>query len=215
MRFFLIFVNLLIYLGCSGQSSSNNNNKNVSEKINDTTFVNIRDFSNDIIVDMKYATTANFLNTKVYDCSACYLRYKTAIQLLKVSSILIKRGIKIKLFDCYRPVDIQKKMWALVPNPIYVADPLKGSIHNRGAAVDMTLVHANGKDFDMGTPFDYFGKEASHDYLQFRKKVVKNRIFLKTIMISNGFKAFDSEWWHYNLSNGSTFKLANFKWNCN
>lgn len=215
MRFLLIFITSLFYLVGNAQLHTNTTVPTNQAKINDTTFVNITDYSNDIIIDMKYATNFNFLNTKVYDCPSCFLRYKTAMQLLKVSSSLIKNGIKIKLFDCYRPLDIQKKMWALVPDASYVADPAKGSIHNRGAAVDMTLVKANGKDFDMGTPFDYFGKEASHSFTQLHKSVLKNRTFLKSIMLSNGFTSFDSEWWHYNLKDGSGFILANFKWNCN
>jgi D-alanyl-D-alanine dipeptidase len=215
MRFLIIFVTSLLYLVGNAQLVSHTAATSAKVKINDTTFVNITDYSADIIIDMKYADTFNFLNTKVYDCSVCFLRYKTVVQLLKVSSSLIKNGMKIKLFDCYRPLDIQKKMWALVPDANYVADPAKGSIHNRGAAVDMTLVKANGNDFDMGTPFDYFGKEASHSYTQLRKSVLKNRTFLKSIMLSNGFASFDSEWWHYNLMDGSSFTLANFKWNCN
>ena len=68
------------------------------------------------------------------------------------------------LFDCYRPLDIQKKMWQIVSNPNYVADPNKGSIHNRGGAVDITLVDSTGVAIDMGTAFDFFGIEASHDF---------------------------------------------------
>ena len=87
--------------------------------------------SDDFIYDMKYATNDNFLKSNVYDCAECFLRLKTVKALIMANDKFIKKGYKIKLFDCYRPLDIQKKMWALVPNPEYVADPAKGSIHNR------------------------------------------------------------------------------------
>ncbi|MBC7438374.1 MAG: peptidase M15, partial [Flavobacterium sp.] len=108
-------------------------------EISDTTFVKLKDFSNDFVFEMKYATADNFLKAKVYDCAECYLRYKTVKALIKASKKFIKLGYKIKLFDCYRPLDIQKKMWEIVSNPDYVANPSKGSIHNRGGAVDLTL----------------------------------------------------------------------------
>jgi zinc D-Ala-D-Ala dipeptidase len=123
-------------------------------QVNDTVFVNLRDYSNDFVYDMKYATNDNFLKTKVYDCPECFLRMKTVKALIEANRKCIKKGCRIKLFDCYRPLDIQKKMWAIVSNPEYVANPAKGSIHNRGGAVDITLVYANGKELDMGTPFD-------------------------------------------------------------
>ena len=132
--------------------------------VNDTSFVNLKEYSSDFVYDMKYATKDNFLKAKVYDCAECYLRLKTAKALILANSKFMKLGYRIKIYDCYRPLDIQKKMWTLVSNPIYVANPSKGSIHNRGGAVDITLVDSNGKELDMGTPFDFFGPEASHNY---------------------------------------------------
>ena len=131
--------------------------------LNDSTFVNLKDYSWDFVYDMKYATDDNFLKAKVYDCAECYLRLKTVKALIKANAKFIKKGYKIKLYDCYRPLDIQKKMWAIVSNPIYVANPSKGSIHNRGGAVDISLVDKNGVELNMGTSFDYFGIEASHN----------------------------------------------------
>jgi D-alanyl-D-alanine dipeptidase len=181
----------------------------------DSSFVNLKDFSKDFDYDMKYATNSNFLKTKVYDCGECLLRYKTVKALIKANNSFLKQGLKIKLFDCYRPLDVQKIMWKLVPNPIYVADPAKGSIHNRGGAVDITLVDFYGNELDMGTEFDYFGKEAAHDYNNFSETILKNRRLLKSVMLENHFKIFDSEWWHYNLADATDFKISNFKWKCN
>jgi zinc D-Ala-D-Ala dipeptidase len=182
--------------------------------ISDTTFVNLKDYSVDFVCDLKYATTDNFLKAKVYDCAECFLRLKTVKALVKANTKFIQKGYRIQLFDCYRPLDIQKKMWQIVSNPEYVADPAKGSIHNRGGAVDITLVDNNGKALDMGTPFDFFGPEASHNYQFLSDEVKHNRLVLKQIMQENGFVSFDSEWWHYNLQNASKDKVSNTKWEC-
>ena len=200
---------LLISWYCNSQKT------NLSEMtIADTTFVNLKDFSNDFVYNMKYATTDNFLKAKVYDCEACYLRYKTVKALLKANERFMKKGYRILLFDCYRPLDIQKKMWQIVSNPNYVADPKKGSIHNRGGAVDISLADSTGKELDMGTPFDFFGIEASQEYENLTDEVKKNRKLLRKIMTRSDFKIFESEWWHYNLKNAKKESLSNFKWKC-
>lgn len=184
------------------------------ESIADTSFVNIKDYSSDFVYDMKYATNDNFLKIQVYQCAECYLRLKTVKELLKANERFMSKGYRIKLFDCYRPLDVQKKMWSIVSNPDYVADPKKGSIHNRGGAVDLTLVDNNGKELDMGTPFDFFGIESSHEFENLSEEVKNNRKLLRNGMIRFGFRIFDSEWWHYNLKNAKKDNLSNFKWNC-
>jgi D-alanyl-D-alanine dipeptidase len=206
--FFLFFV-----VNCFSQTVISSSESKLI--VNDTTFVNLKEYSHDFVYDMKYATADNFLKAKVYDCSECYLRYKTVKALIEANHQFIKKGFKIKLFDCYRPLDIQKKMWAIVPNPQYVANPSKGSIHNRGGAVDITLVDFDGKELDMGTSFDFFGKEASHDYPGFSKEIILNRNLLRKTMRKAHFNSFDSEWWHYNLKSGLNDAVSNFKWECN
>ena len=186
----------------------------VAAEVEDTTFVNLKDYSSDFAYDMKYATTDNFLKAKVYDCEACYLRYKTVKALLTANAKFMKKGYRIVLYDCYRPLDIQKKMWTIVSNPDYVADPKKGSIHNRGGAVDIGLVTESGVVVDMGTPFDFFGIEARHNYEKISEEAQQNRKLLRKVMTQNNFKIFESEWWHYNLKNSYKDKLSNFKWDC-
>jgi D-alanyl-D-alanine dipeptidase len=187
--------------------------KPVGTAVSDTAFVDLNTLGADFVYDMKYATDDNFLKAKVYDCGVCMLRLKTANALVAASKAFAEKGYKIKIFDCYRPLDIQKKMWAIVPNPNYVADPAKGSIHNRGGAVDITIVDKNGEELDMGTAFDFFGEAASHDYRKLSRKVRRNRALLKAIMEQNGFSGFGPEWWHYNLS-GAKDPVSNFKWKC-
>ena len=227
MKKFIIILLVVVY-SCKSASTSvavaqTKSLAEIEKKINpiisdkiiaDTTFVNLKKYSNDFVYEMKYATTDNFLKVQVYDCAECFLRLKTVKALILANNDLMKLGFKIKLYDCYRPLDVQKKMWAIVPNPTYVANPAKGSIHNRGGAVDISLVDLSGKELDMGTKFDFFGEEASHNYLKFNEQIIKNRQLLKSVMLANSFSSFDSEWWHYNLKNASTDAVSNEKWKC-
>ncbi len=210
----LLLCALLCMVSCKSQSVVSNNFSKNLPIVNDTTFVNIKDYSKDFVYDMKYATSDNFLKAKVYDCAECFLRLKTVKAIVQANEAFMKMGYKIKFFDCYRPLDIQKKMWKIVSNPSYVADPSKGSIHNRGGAVDITLVDFNGKELDMGTSFDFFGVEAGHDYFNLSPEILANRELLKKTMKENGFNALDSEWWHYNLKSALNDKVSNAKWNC-
>lgn len=180
----------------------------------DTTFVRLADFSDDFVYDMRYATENNFLKAKVYDCAECYVRVKTAKALITANREFMDKGYRVKFFDCYRPNSVQYKMWELFPNPQYVANPVKGSIHNRGGAVDVTLVDMDGNELDMGTDFDFFGQRAHHDYTDLPEKVLANRRLLKETMKKHGFWHIRTEWWHYNLTVGSNDKVANFKWAC-
>ncbi|EIJ40062.1 D-alanyl-D-alanine dipeptidase [Galbibacter orientalis DSM 19592] len=183
--------------------------------ISDTTFVRLADYSDDFVYEMKYATEDNFLKAQVYDCGECYVRAVTARGLLKANQAFMEKGYRIKFFDCYRPHDVQKKMWKIVPNATYVANPAKGSIHNKGGAVDITLTTLEGKELEMGTPFDFFGRKARHAYTDLPKEVLDNRKLLKTTMESFGFGAITSEWWHYNYKPTLNYKVANFTWDCN
>jgi D-alanyl-D-alanine dipeptidase len=180
----------------------------------DTTFIRLADYSADFVYDLRYATTNNFLKAKVYDCAECYTRVRTAKALLKANAAFMEKGYKIKFYDCYRPNSVQYKMWEIVPNPQYVANPVKGSIHNKGGAVDITVVTLEGAAVDMGTDFDFFGKKAYHDNYNLPEEILAHRKVLKETMESFGFWSIRTEWWHYNLSAGSNAKIANFKWDC-
>ncbi len=166
---------------------------------NDSTFVNLTSLSNDFVYDLKYATSDNFLKKPVYSCGNCYLRLDVARKLVQANNYFISKGYRIKLFDCYRPLSVQKKMWAILPDPRYVANPYSsnGSYHNRGAAVDITLVDFSGKDVDMGTPFDHFGKKSHFDNKTLPSEIIANRIFLREGMEMAGFNGIRTEWWHF------------------
>lgn len=213
----ICFASSLMLVSC--KSTQLNSKKSpvlldIKKETDSNAFVNLRNYSNDFVFDMKYATADNFLKEKVYPCDECFLRVKTVKALLEANKSFLDKGFKIKLYDCYRPKSIQKKMWKIVPDANFVANPKKGSIHNRGGAVDISLVDLNGKELDMGTKFDFFGKEAAHNYLNLSDTILTNRKFLKEIMLQHNFKSFDSEWWHYNLNGSNKDKVSNQKWSC-
>ncbi len=177
-------------------------------------WVELRSLDSTFVLDMRYATTHNFVHKKMYPCPRCFVRPEVAKALLSIQKELKTKGLRIKLFDCYRPGKVQWRLWKIKPDPRFVADPRKGSMHNRGVAVDLTLVDASGKELDMGTPFDYFGKKAYHSYQKLPDTVLKNRLFLNNIMKKHGLEPITSEWWHYSYRK-KNYPVEQWIWNCN
>jgi D-alanyl-D-alanine dipeptidase len=167
-----------------------------------------------IKMDLRYATTNNFVDEKMYECGRCFLRPDVAAAVVKAHKELQTKGYGFKMFDCYRPRPIQWKLWNKVPDPRYVADPRKGSMHNRGMAVDLTIVDSLGNELPMGTDFDFFGEEAYHRYTGHSDEIAKNRALLLGTMKAHGFRPTSTEWWHYSYK-PKKFKLDDWLWPCN
>ena len=163
----------------------------------DDYFVRVNTLDSSIIEDIRYATDNNFMDTAVYPCGKCLLRYEVAKKLVEAAKEFRKMGYRIKVFDCYRPHSVQYKLWEVVPNKNYVANPDKGSVHNRGGAVDMTLTDMQGNEIDMGTGFDFFGYKAfSIDTVDLPDSIIKNRRMMWNVMHKYGFYEIKTEWWH-------------------
>ena len=185
-----------------------------AETIKNNDLVNIQELDSTLLIDLKYSTTDNFMNIDMYgDLETCYLRKIPAEMLLRANEYLKETNPELNLliYDGLRPRSIQRKLWnALDEVPEtertqYVADPEKGSIHNYGAAVDLTLAHENGSPLDMGTNYDYFGElafPALEDSLLsigvLTKAQIENRKILRSVMTKAGFSTISSEWWHFN-----------------
>jgi zinc D-Ala-D-Ala dipeptidase len=167
-----------------------------------------------IRLDIRYATTDNFTKAQIYDCPRCLLRTEAAEAVVKAHKELKKKNLGFKMFDCYRPRPYQQRLWDKVPNPDYVTPPAKGSMHSRGAAVDLTIVDAEGKELDMGTPYDFFGPEAHSDNLSLPAKVLSNRQLLRETLSAVGFKGIRTEWWHFSFQ-GKEWPLSDYVWPCN
>lgn len=168
---------------------------------------------NNIIMDLRYATTNNFVLEKMYDCPRCFLRPVVAEAMVEANRLLKKRKLRLKMFDCYRPRPIQQKLWDKIPDPRYVSNPERGSMHNRGVAVDVTLVREDGTELDMGTPFDFFGKKAHSYHKDLPKEVLDNRKILRRTMRQVGLNPIKTEWWHFSYQIDE-YPIADFLWNC-
>jgi D-alanyl-D-alanine dipeptidase len=142
------------------------------------------------------------------------LRYKAAKDLVAASDKFKTMGYRLKVFDCYRPLSAQYVLWEIMPNINYVANPEKGSIHNRGAAVDVTIVDKNGKDVDISTPYDYFGVLAYSTNLNLPDTILQNRRLFWNVLNSCGFKEIKTEWWHLSHFSCLEFEISNTQLPC-
>ena len=166
------------------------------------------------ILDLRYATENNFTKQQIYDCARCFLRPVVTKQLLGFREHMMnKHQLGIILYDCYRPRPAQQKLWDIVPDEKYVGNPAKGSMHNRGMAVDIGLIDKDGNILDMGTEFDHFGKASFHSATNISKEAIENRKLLKKEIGRYGFKPITSEWWHYSYRE-DIGALSDWEWPC-
>ncbi len=150
-----------------------------------------------ILVDIRYATADNFMHRVLYPVNRCLLRASVAHRLSRVQSDLEARGLGLKIYDGYRPLSVQKLMWQVMPDERYVADPSKGSRHNRGAAVDVTLVDRWGRELPMPSAYDEFSERAGRGYPGGSVDGRHYRDVLIGAMERRGFSGLSSEWWHF------------------
>jgi D-alanyl-D-alanine dipeptidase len=189
-----------------------NNTKILQKEIDsnqENKMVGLRKAIPEIKLDLKYATPQNFMHQKLYPPLHNTFLRKPAVDNLKIIVRELKQqNLGIKIFDAYRPYSITEKMWEKVKDDRYAANPAKGSGHNRGAAVDLTLIDLKtGKELPMGTGFDNFSDTAHPDFKNLPSGVLKNREILKNVMEKYGFKQLSTEWWHFYLPNSSSFQL--------
>lgn len=171
-------------------------------------------FDTDVINRMAYADTANFMHQKVYPCARCLLRPEVAKALDKAHEIAVEKGVRLVIFDCYRPYPIQYKMYEIVNNPKYVAKPGKGSNHNRGQAIDISLADMDGNLLDMGGGFDDFSEVSHPGYKGISKQAKANRKLLAKIMTRAGFSIYPYEWWHFDYKQ-QRYETSEYIWECN
>lgn len=175
--------------------------------------VNVQDVDPSILVQLKYSSTDNFVGVDVYgDLEQAYLHREPATKLARAQRLLREKNPEYRLlvYDAARPRSIQQILWDTLQKPAkekpkYVADPKIGSIHNYGAAVDLTIARADGTPLDMGTPYDFFGELAypSREAEMLRlgkltREQVLNRNLLREVMERAGFSGIKTEWWHFN-----------------
>lgn len=166
-------------------------------------------------VDMRYATRDNFTGAVIYPAARCRLRREVAERLARVQARLAKAGVGLKVWDCYRPFTVQETFWARVPDERYVARPVRrgaelvaGSKHNRGAAVDLTLVDRAGVELEMPTKFDDFSERAHRGHAGASEAARRNARTLEAAMVAEGFEPMPTEWWHFDAPGWRRYPLS-------
>ncbi|GAC1418891.1 MAG: hypothetical protein NVSMB67_07820 [Flavisolibacter sp.] len=162
-----------------------------------------------LVYDLRYAAAGNFTHKKLYKSGTkTFLRIRAVHALAQIQKALSALGYGLKIFDAYRPYKVTVAMWKQVRDPRYVADPSKGSGHNRGIAVDLTLIDLkNGKELNMGTGFDNFTDSAHQDFNLLPLIILQNRNLLRKTMLEYGFMALPTEWWHYSWQDNHLYSI--------
>ncbi len=199
MKFLKIFIIITIVLAANLISASEKED-----------FIDIMLLDKSFILDIRYATENNFTGKTIYPVAKCLLRKDAAERLVKVQQFLKEKDLRLIVFDCYRPLSVQKRFWEILPDERYVANPQKGSRHNRGAAVDVSLADKNGKYLEMPTKFDDFSEKAGRKYMGASKEGIKNREILEKAMMTQGFEGLPTEWWHFDAPGWEKYPVSDF-----
>ena len=157
--------------------------------------------ADDIVLDLRYASADNLTGRPIYRRPIALLHPSAHALLLAAARRFSAIGLRVKLFDAFRPLEAQQALWGVLPNPRFVANPADGSsLHTRGVAVDVTLVDEAGVDLPMGSGFDAMTPLSAHDALDLPGEAIRNRALLLGGMAAVGWQHIASEWWHYQLA---------------
>jgi len=174
----------------------------------DTRLVEIKKYIPEIALDIRYATTNNFTHHRMYAQAKAFARLPIVLALKQVEADLKTKGLGLKIYDAYRPYSITVKFYEVTPDTNFVADPRKGSKHNRGCAIDLSLIDLKtGKELDMPTGFDSFSRKAAAAYPNLPPQEIANRELLKSAMEAHGFKVISTEWWHFDFTGWAQYPL--------
>lgn len=174
----------------------------------DNELIEIKKAIPSVVLDIRYATTNNFMHQIMYKQARAFAR-KPVVEKLKVIQARLKKdGYGLKIFDGYRPYAVTVSFYEKATDKAFVANPNKGSKHNRGCALDLTLIDLKTrKDIPMPTPYDSFEDAASPTYANLPANIIKNRDYLIKIMHENGFKVVNNEWWHFDFNGWENYSL--------
>lgn len=159
--------------------------------------------------DIRYATRNNFYGSPVYEEQKAFLRLPAALSLAEIQEELLKQNKCLKIFDAYRPYSVTVLFYQKIKDTNFVASAWTGSRHNRGCAVDLTIVDLKtGRELEMPTPYDDFSDKAAADYKDITPEEKTNRDLLQSLMQKHGFILLKSEWWHFDYYDWKKYELA-------
>jgi D-alanyl-D-alanine dipeptidase len=169
--------------------------------------VEILEANHGVALDLRYGTQDNFTGNPVYRNARCYLHRDAEALLKRAVDLAGRQGLKLKIFDAFRPSEAQWTLWNHTPDPEFLADPRRGSPHSRGAAVDLTLVDGAGRELEMGTGFDAFTPLSHHGSVAIAEVAQLNRYLLLGLMTAAGFDFYRNEWWHYQMFDSRRYPM--------
>ena len=161
--------------------------------------VEIGETSHGVLLDLRYRTADNFTGNPVYRNPRCFLHRDAEALLARAADLASRQGLRLKIFDAFRPSEAQWTLWNHTPAPDFLADPRRGSPHSRGVAVDLTLADGAGRALEMGTAFDAFTALSHHGSVALPEAAQRNRYLLLGLMTAAGFDFYRNEWWHYQM----------------
>lgn len=198
---------LLVLVGTTWAAPKGSDAIKASPTLRGNDLIDVTTVIPDAVIDLRYATKDNFTGTVLYPVARCKLRRAVVDKLVRAADLLRKQDRRLLIWDCYRPLSIQRALWKWVPDPRYVADPAVGSKHNRGAAVDLAIVDKAGKAVVLPTKFDEF-TAAAHRDRAFAGIAGKEAKRLSDAMLAAGFTSIPTEWWHFDASDAGTYALS-------
>jgi zinc D-Ala-D-Ala dipeptidase len=221
IKFILLLITVVYTVICYGQ----NVNSYGLTVITDSSFyikeiekdslnklVDLEKFIPGIKLDIKYATKNNFVGMPVYTKAKAYLRLPAAYALKKVEAELNKKGLGLKVYDAYRPYSVTELFYEKIKDTDFVASPWEGSRHNRGCAVDVSIINLKtGNELEMPTKFDDFTLKAHPDYKDISATVKSNRSLLFSVMKKYGFNQYPTEWWHFDFPGWKNYFLMDLR----
>jgi len=161
----------------------------------------------DVEFDIAYASADNFTGKPVYSRAACYLHADGAAALDHAIQLAAAIGLRLCVFDAFRPSEAQWILWNFRPDPVFLTDPRRGSPHSRGVAVDLTLIDSDDNALPMGTGFDAFTPLSHHANTEIESEAQRNRLVLLGLMTAAGWDFYRNEWWHYQLFDARSYPV--------
>ncbi|MBW7848420.1 MAG: M15 family metallopeptidase [Bacteroidales bacterium] len=217
-RFYFILLLFITVFGSNAQTASNPYNLPLVNSMeaykalvladSSNSMIDLEAFIPSIVLDIRYAGSHNFTRQKIYTHARAFVRRPVAKALLKVQQSLDSIGLGLKIYDAYRPYQASLKFFEVYPDTSFVAAPWQGSRHNRGAAVDVSLIDKKSRlEVQMPTKFDDFSAAAAPDYNNLPDEARHNRKLLIDVMKKHGFSVYPTEWWHFDFQGWEKFGL--------
>jgi len=218
-RCYWLFVFLLLAINSYGQIASNNkyglkiidNLTDYEQSIqidSNNVLIDLEKYIPSLVLDIRYATANNFMHEPLYKLPKAFVRLPVAKALKNIQEELAQEGLGLKIFDGYRPYRVTVNFYDKLQDSVFLAVPWRGSRHNRGSTVDLTIISLKtGKELKMPTGYDKISAKSDVTYAKLPARILRNREKLLSVMGKHGFAVYQPEWWHFDFHDFARFSL--------